>query len=296
MNTPPCSVDIGICTFRRQSITTTLASLKMMEEVEGCTVRIIVADNDVTPTAQLTVAKAAEEFELNIHYVHAPAQNISIARNACLDAATADFFAFIDDDEVVANSWLKEMLKLAVETEAAATLGPVFAIYNPDIAGWIRYGDFHTTKPVWVNGKIITGYAGNVMLRRKHPALQGLRFKLELGISGGEDTDFFAQLHEAGGRIVYAEKAVAYEPVPENRANLKWLRNRRLRFGETHAEGLLKAGKNPQTEILRATVKAAICYAMVPLTIAYPAAGMKWLLRGSLHQGVIRRLKQERKP
>jgi hypothetical protein len=42
---------------------------------------------------------AQSDLSLDCLYVHAPARNISIARNACLDAADAPLIAFIDDDE-----------------------------------------------------------------------------------------------------------------------------------------------------------------------------------------------------
>ena len=44
---------------------------------------------------------------IDISYIHAPARNISIARNACVEAATGKWIAFIDDDELASENWLQ---------------------------------------------------------------------------------------------------------------------------------------------------------------------------------------------
>ena len=66
---------------------------------EGVKVRLIVADNDEEPSARASVDRLRETAPFEITYVHCPKSNISIARNACLTSADADFLAFIDDDE-----------------------------------------------------------------------------------------------------------------------------------------------------------------------------------------------------
>ena len=91
------NIDIAVCTFRREHIVDTLRSIAQLELPADTTIRIIVADNDDIPSARECIERAAREFGLNLTYVRAPARNISIARNACLDAATAPFLAFIDD-------------------------------------------------------------------------------------------------------------------------------------------------------------------------------------------------------
>ena len=90
-------VDVCVCTFRRASVSDLLASLAKLE-TPGWRVRVIVADNDDQPSARETVESAFAAFRLDGRYIHAPARNISVARNACLDAAQAPLVAFIDDD------------------------------------------------------------------------------------------------------------------------------------------------------------------------------------------------------
>lgn len=292
-------IDICLCTFRRPQVANCLRSLGNLKLPAGMQARIIVADNDETPTARDTVEKASRGLSLPVLYTHAPARNISIARNACLEVATAPLLAFLDDDEEATPEWIAELVATIAATKADAVLGPVRAIYPPAAPEWMKKGDFHATAPVWVNGEIITGYTCNVLLRRTSPAVKPLRFRLELGRTGGEDTTFFRELHHAGGRIAFAPQAWLTEQVPAPRMRLQWLALRRFRSGQTHGMLLLEqrgtSAAARATEIARAGGKACYCAIMAALTLFSPVRMRFWILRGALHLGVISRLlgKQE---
>jgi succinoglycan biosynthesis protein ExoM len=276
------SVDICICTFRRPFLAETLRSVAALA-IEGVAVRVIVADNDAGGSARELVASMSQDFRWPITYVHAPAANICIARNACLDAASADYVAFIDDDETVSAQWLIQLLDTALQTQADAVLGPVHAVYDAAAPGWMVAGDFHSTLPVQVNGAIRTGYTCNVLIRRAEP-FASLRFDLALGQSGGEDTDYFYRLTALGGRIAQAPEALVFEPVPADRAAMAWLIRRRLRMGQTHGM-LINGARLPAAAI--AAAKAGYCVAMTCLTAFSPIGRRKNLLRAVLHMGVI---------
>ncbi|MFN4211480.1 MAG: glycosyltransferase family 2 protein [Devosia sp.] len=276
------SVDICICTFRRPFLAETLHSLAALA-IGDVDIRVIIADNDASPSAQDLVETMARDFRWPITYLHAPAANICIARNACLDAASADYVAFIDDDETVSPQWLGELLDTARLTRADAVLGPVRAVYDTRTPAWMVEGDFHSTLPVRVNGAIRTGYTCNVLIRRAAP-FAALRFDLALGQSGGEDTDYFHRLTALGGTIAEAPGALVYEPVPAERAAMAWLIRRRLRMGQTHGM-LLRGARLPAAAI--AMAKASYCVAMAGATAFSPIGRRKNLLRAVLHMGVV---------
>lgn len=286
----PCVIDIGIATYRRHSLAETLASLAHQRLPEGVTMRVIVADNDEEPSAQVMVAGCAEKLGLHVVYRHAPARNISIARNACLDAASGDYLAFIDDDEIASPDWLAELLAVAEASRAEAVLGPMQAIYLAEAPAWLRAGDYHSTRPVFVRGAIETGYTTNVLLRRAAPTLAPLRFREAFGITGGEDTDYFRRLTRVGGRIAYAEAALTYEGVPPTRATFGWLWRRRTRYGETHAALLREEGKAGAKAQALVLAKASYCFARAVLVLPLSFWRNYWLLRGALHWGAWRGL------
>ncbi|MBY0407550.1 MAG: glycosyltransferase [Rickettsiales bacterium] len=286
-------IDICLCTFRRPHVADTLRSLSQLITKPEWVVHIIVADNDETPSAQETVEEAAKAVGLYVTYIHAPARNISVARNACLEASTAPLIAFLDDDELATPEWLAVLLSTLHAGNADIVLGPVQALYPATAPRWMKKGDFHATRPVWVDNHIITGYTCNVLMKRE--AIGSLRFRPELGRSGGEDTAFFASLHRAGKRIAYAPEAWLTEQVTPERAKFSWLFRRRFRSGQTHALLLLEHSPGRAKHLLKTTAKMGVCFSMALLSTAVPVRQRFWLLRGAVHLGAVSRLlgKQE---
>jgi succinoglycan biosynthesis protein ExoM len=254
--------------------------------------RVVVADNEAEPEARERVLAAAAAHGLDLQYAHAPSRNISLARNACLDAATGDYLAFIDDDETATPGWLAELLGAARRGGWDAVLGPVKAVYGPDAPRWLVAGDFHSTAPVEVGGRILKGYAGNVLVRRAIVERLHLRFDLARGRQGGEDDDFFYRLTDAGGTIGFAPDALAYEPVPAGRASLRWLLKRSFRTGQTHGARLESRyrGAARLAQIGVAGAKGTACIAGAAASALSPGRRSRWLVRGALHAGAVARL------
>lgn len=282
-------IDVCVCTYRRRELEDTLVSIGALEVPPDAAIRVIVADNDTEPTARDRVYALAARLPFDVIYVHCPASNISIARNACLESASGDVIAFIDDDSIACPQWLVALSSAMRVTSADAVLGPVEATYSANAPGWMRRGDFHSTRPVFVEGEIRAGYSGNVMLRRSSPRLLGRRFNLALGRSGGEDTEYFTQLYRAGGRIVFAPQAVVHEPVPENRARFSWLLQRRFRSGQTHGRllGQMQQGVAGLGAVGLALAKAAYCFAFAAVNAANAQNRNGFVLRGAMHIGVV---------
>lgn len=282
---PATSVDICVCTFQRPFLAETLKSIANIEH-EGLAVRVVVADNDHVPSAAPMVELIGSTFPFPLIYVHAPAANISVARNACLDAVDADFVAFVDDDETVGENWLHQLVGTALGKNCGVVLGPVRAVYDTSAPRWMQQGDFHSARPVFVGDEIVTGYTCNVLIGWTDTIGQQ-RFDLGLGRSGGEDTDFFDRLHNLGVRFSTAPEAMVYEPVPPSRARLSWLLRRRFRSGQTHGVCLRRAGVLPLPGMVVAVAKAAYCAAAIVVTLASPVGWRRNLLRGALHLGVL---------
>jgi succinoglycan biosynthesis protein ExoM len=286
------TVDVGICTYRRPAVSETLASLARQVLPPCVALRVIVADNDAEPEAEARVRGAARTLGLDVTYVHAPARNISIARNAILDAATADYVAFLDDDETADPDWLAALLAEADLGGCDAVLGPVKAVYGAGAPAWMAAGDFHSTRPAPAGGQILKGYAGNVLIRRSAIEARGLRFDLSLGRQGGEDDDFFYRLTDDGGTIGYAPRALAFEAVPPQRASLGWLVRRSFRTGQTHAARLAsrRGGLSRLVQLGVAGAKGAFCLGGAAAALPSATARGRWLVRGALHAGVVARL------
>lgn len=293
MSSSEHSVDVLICTFRRDSLAETLVALDRQELPPGISLRAIVADNDTTPSGQALTEQVAAGLSMPILYIHAPERNISLARNATLAAATARWVAFVDDDEVPDPRWISSLLAKAEESGAEVILGPVVPLYGDGAPSWLVEGDFLATTPTMREGDITEGYTCNALLRRDCAASEGQKFDLALGRSGGEDTEFFDRLKSRGARFAYAPDAVVTERVPKERTRLSWLLRRRYRFGQTHGRLIGRRATGPVSRlgaIGLASSKVAVCVAGAAINIARPSQRAYWLLRAALHGGVVSRL------
>lgn len=279
-------IDVCVCTFQRPSLRDTLASLAAQQGAPSF--RVIVSDNDETPSAEALVGQARRELGLDIVYVHAPARNISIARNACLDQAEAELVAFIDDDEIAPPVWLATIAKHLEAQDLDVVFGPVRAVYPETAPRWVKLGDFHSFQTIYRNGEIDTGYSSNVVFKRS--AVGARRFDLGLGRSGGEDAFFFAALHHNGARLGLCTDAVLDEPTPTQRMRLTWLVKRAFRSGQTYARIVcdLRGGGRSAAATL-AAAKAGYCALGLVLTLWSPVRWRANLIRGALHVGVIAR-------
>ncbi|CTQ32716.1 glycosyltransferase [Jannaschia rubra] len=285
-------IAIVMCTFRRPEVTVTLRSLAAQSLPDGVEMRIVVADNDDTPSGRAAV----EDAGTAVTYVHAPARNISIARNAGLEAAgDADWIAFIDDDEIAPAGWLSCLLACARQTGADAVFGPAVARYGPEAPEWMRLRDLHSNRPERRGGVVRTGHTCNALLRWGNTPWTAQRFDLGRGTSGGEDTAFFFDLHRAGARFEICEAAEVHEAVPPARLSLGWLARRRFRSGQSYAASV--TGRTGRAGLATAAVgKALICGGAAAVTAWSVPRRTAWLLRGALHVGVVAGCLRMRQP
>lgn len=285
-------IAIGVCTFRRAALTDTLDSLAAQVLPQDTDCCVIIADNDETQSALPLVEKAQCANPLPLHYVHAPARNISLARNALLETATllgADYLAIIDDDAVATPDWTAQLLKAINAAGSDVALGKVNAIYRPDTPAWMQNVRPHDAAPVIQrDGRILTGYTCNAILRLNSPTVQGRRFNPSMGVTGGEDDVFFSGMVREGGTICFAPDAVVYEDVPQARESLRYLLLRRFRAGQTY--GLITAPDRGRglgvAQLTKAAAKTTALLTWAGLNAFSQDRRMNALLRAALHAGV----------
>lgn len=280
-------IDICVCTFRRSSIIDAMRSLAAQNIPDGLTIGIIIADNDEIPSAQERVETEAKNLPVPVTYVHAPARNISIARNACLDTAQGDWVAFFDDDEIAPINWIEQLYTAALAGPFDAVFGPAIAEYADGTPAWIRNKDYHSNWPERRGGEVQTGHTCNALMRRSAPAIEGHRFLLEKGKTGGEDTEFFFRVWRAGARLGIAEDAIVYEPADPGRLSFNWIMKRKFRSGISYGRHSLGADTlGARTGLLlRSGMKCGFSALMALLTLPSATHRNHWLLRAGFHAG-----------
>jgi succinoglycan biosynthesis protein ExoM len=280
------AVTVCICTFRRASLVSTLHSVASQVMGNGTKFRIVVVDNDTMPTADKVVRNFRATAAMDLQYLHVPAQNISIARNAGLKVCRTRWLAFIDDDETAALDWLDCLM--TNRDGAVAVFGPCEAIYGDNTPKWIRVGDYHSNRVIWRHGIIETGYTSNVLIDMDFVRAHKLEFDEEFGRTGGEDNMFFYAMHRCGGRLTFAPAALVYEKVSNARTTLRWIITRRYRMGQTYAKLQQRHKIREYLWIpLTSPIKIAFCVGTAALLAISPARGMWWLMRGAFHWGML---------
>ncbi|WP_293572735.1 glycosyltransferase family 2 protein [Phaeobacter sp.] len=286
-------ISILLCTYRRESVRDTLASLSKLQAPQGCFVNIIVADNDVEPSAEHIVGQADQSWPVT--YVHAPAGNISIARNACLDHARrrqSDWIAFVDDDEVVGPDWLQKLMGVAVASGVDVVSGPAIAQYPSETPEWMVEQDWHSNWPALRmagqgrQAKLQTSHTCNALVRFWGTPWVDQNFDVRRGTSGGEDTAYFFDVSRSGARFNICPDAVAEERVAPERLTLAWLTERRFRMGQTYSAAAVGPAELARLTV-SASAKAIYCQIGIWCSGRDTARQNFWILRGALHKGVV---------
>jgi succinoglycan biosynthesis protein ExoM len=242
-------VSLCVCTYRRPlGLRRLLDAVSRIRTERSERLEIVIVDNDPDASARATV-DAIDGMPFAMRVVHEPRRGISFARNRAVAEAAPDagWIAFLDDDEEPEAGWLDELLRVQAEFAADVVAGPVPPKFESPAPRWVLRGRFHEP-PRHATGTVLP-YAdtGNVLVRaslfRDFPA----PFAPSLALAGGEDTHFFLRVARAGHRIVWADRAVAWEWVPPSRVRLPWLLRRAFRRGNTWA--LLERELDPGVRI-----------------------------------------------
>lgn len=227
-------ISVCICTYKRAHISQTLASINALNLPQSCELEIVVVDNDEALFAKPLVAQAKAEFNYPLYYFQHSAQNISAARNLCLEKASGDWIALLDDDEIADPNWLLNLYQAAQQYQADIVCGQVVSTYPAGTEQWVIDGGFFDRKR-HPNGTELSSCAANCTLF-KRDKIQGRQFDLSYGKTGGEDAEFFNALHNQGCKIVYCDDAIVSEEVEANRLNIRYLVTRKMRIGATYSK------------------------------------------------------------
>jgi succinoglycan biosynthesis protein ExoM len=196
-------------------------------------VEVVVIDNADPGSAAAVCEEMRPLVPWRIRYEVEPERGISPARNraVAIASADADLLAFVDDDEVPQPDWLSELLRVQREYSADIVAGPSVPEFEAPAPGWIVRGRFFE-RPRFATGTVVDqARTSNVLLSTRVFAEVTPAFDERFGLTGGEDTHFFARAVGAGFRIVWADEAVVRELVPAARARPPWLLRRAFRSG-----------------------------------------------------------------
>ncbi len=240
-------INVCVCTYKRETLLSAcLKSLVAMEEPAGCTVNLSVVDNDGAGSARKTVEDIQAQMATDITYAIEEKRGIPCARNRAIELSNnlaADLLVFVDDDEVVDRSWLKELYKVSADYEHQAVIhGAVASQLDPGVPPSIAA--LFSTREREERQELTACATDNVMIPLAFVNKAQLRFDESKPLAGGTDTIFFTQANKLGLKIYHTNSAKVTEFIPLSRTKLSWLAKRKFRAGLTDAWRKISKGRS----------------------------------------------------
>ena len=210
------------------------------DAAELADVGVVVVDDNPDGRAESVVKEFVGRYPLDVHYRFTGAENISIGRNAALEAGIelGDWILMTDDDCEPPSDWVVEMLSARERFGADIVTGPRSYRSVAAAPSWYSAQRYHEDSEIrYPDGSVPDhGCTANVLLScaflRTHP---DVRFQDALGRLGGEDMVFFHAAENAGANHRFSETAITYEYVPLERTQLRSLLRTSFWYGNNEA-------------------------------------------------------------
>ncbi|MET0579835.1 MAG: glycosyltransferase [Ilumatobacteraceae bacterium] len=237
----PVPITVAICTKDRPTLLATcLASVAEAIRAAGTEVdaEIVVVDNASASDETRRVAEGAGAV-----CIRESVPGLDVARNRAVAAASKDVVAFVDDDVVVDQLWLRTLARtFAANPDAHAVAGGVraFRLDTPARVDFERSGGF---TPQWEPARLVvdgtddlpfrTGIAAGCNMAFRVPSLEragAFDEALDTGrpMPGGGDLDMVIRMLMQGP-VVYEPAAVVFH---DHRADWKSLRYQYYSWGK----------------------------------------------------------------
>lgn len=255
-------VVIACCTYKRpKQLLRLLESLCELDFPKNIKTEILIVDNDKEKGAERIVEQFKDK--LPIDYILEEQKGLSNVRNKALKEAIArkaSHIAFIDDDEIADKKWIVNHIDFYNNYDGIyISSGPTYKKFDGEYPDYIVKNRIFKVRSKKINGKIRpTCPSGNVFFPLEAVKSNNIYFSEDFNSSGGEDTDFFSKLSEAGFTIGWNFNAVNYEIVGSERANLKWIFKRAFNSGQISSLVRLKKSNRPFKRFLYITEKFVI--------------------------------------
>ncbi len=260
-------VSVCIATYRRsERLRALLEDLARQDRIPD---QVVIVDNDAHGSARDAVEgflRAGAPF--SIDYDIEPQRNIAMTRNRSVELATAEWLAFIDDDERAPSSWLRQLLEAIDKYHADGVLAPVVPIVPDDAPSWIRRGHFYdfARHPSGVPVPLNCMRFGNVLLRGDQVRAMQPPFNPVFALGAGEDSDLLVRLSRRGAKIIWCDEAIVTEPIEPKKLSLRWLMLRSQSGGQDFAKKTIAGEYGPigigGRVVFFTRVAAQLCIAM----------------------------------
>ena len=204
---------------------------------------VVVVDNEDPPGAESVFERAAAELRVPVRYVREPAKGASNTRNRGMAEATGDIIAFLDDDVVPRDDWLREVVEPIAAGRFDGIGGRVLlddAVPHPS---WLRgyqaaylaeydLGDGERALAVDDAAYLLTANAAfDASVLRATGGFDPLLGPQPDRPTVNDDLDICRRFRSAGGVIGYSPSAIVVHELPPERLTLRYMVRRAFAQG-----------------------------------------------------------------
>jgi glycosyltransferase involved in cell wall biosynthesis len=248
-------ITVILCTYNRsQSLAKALESVAASEVPASIEWEVQVVDNNSKDQTRSVVESFCDKYPNRFRYIFEEKQGKSNALNTGITQARGDVLAFMDDDVLVAPTWLQNLTAPLLQGGWSGAGGRILsqellmpprwlALEGPySVAGMLALFDLGDKGRMLDCPPFGTNMAFLKSVFERHGD-----FRIDMGPCPGseirnEDTEFGRRVMAAGERIWYEPSAVVYHAVPEERLTKQYL----LRFWFDHGRASMReAEKKP---------------------------------------------------
>jgi glucosyl-dolichyl phosphate glucuronosyltransferase len=228
---------VAICTYNRADMALARIQELRAQRVPSELLRFIVIDNSDDLYHTNLLAKYLDKSD-NLKFVHIDPPSLSRARNEALRLCETRYLAFIDDDAIPCEGWVRSILDVFEANSPAVVGGPISLKWPaqgppewlpPDEMGYLGQLDLGGTERWLCDSEFVFGgnMAFDMLALRK---IGG--FSPALGRTGAhpllsmEEIAVQKELRNSGFRVRYSPDARVFHLVHEERLSRNWFRAR----------------------------------------------------------------------
>jgi glycosyltransferase involved in cell wall biosynthesis len=252
MTTNLPEISVVISTYNRCRLLPAVLDRILSQDASGIRYEVIVVDNNSEDNTRDVVTSIVTRGEQTLRYIFEGTQGVSHARNSGIQNARAPIVAFLDDDVVPADDWIKRIKSTFEDHPEVSCLGGrVLPSWEKDPPQWLTaehwapialqdYGNAPFT--IDLDNQLCL-LSANLAFRREVFNVIG-RFAPELqrikdAIGSMEDAELLIRFWKARLQALYVPELIVFAHVPGDRMTKDY--HRRWHTGHGHFYAILRA-------------------------------------------------------
>lgn len=244
-------LSVVVCTYNRAALLTSAIESLFVQKLEETRFEILVIDNNSSDNTRSVVESLQLEAPVPLRYIFEARQGNAYARNTGVEQAHAPIVAFIDDDVVAADNWVRT-IKSAFDRHPQLSFvgGRVLPLWDTEPPSWLTPSHWsplalldYGNEEKEIVGRMPLGLlTANIAFRKKvfaevgqfSPSLQ----RVKAAIGSMEDTEFLMRVCRSGRTGRYFPELITWASIDPERLTKEY--HRRWHTGQGYFYAVMR--------------------------------------------------------